>query len=236
MEVRALPKSDRISIIGGTGDQGLGLVLRWAQAGCSIIIGSRDPRRADSAAKQARSLLGSEARIEAMENAAAVSAAPVIVLAVPFAAQLETLKSIKSSFKPGDLLIDVTVPLETAVGGRASRLLGVWAGSAAEQAALAVPAYVDVVSAFQNVSAAVLQDLSRSVDCDILVCGNSPENKARVRTLVEAIDQCKYIDAGPLENSRIIEAITALLVSINIRHKTRHAGIRVTGLPEEKKM
>lgn len=225
-----MTESQRISIIGGTGDQGLGLALRWARAGCSIIIGSRDHGRAESAASQARSILGPDTRIEAMENSEAVSAASVIVLAVPFAAQLGILKSIKSSFKPGDLLIDVTVPLETAVGGRASRLLGVWAGSAAEQAARVVPAEVEVVSAFHNVSAATLQDLSRAVDCDILVCGNSKESKSRVRPLVEAIESCRYVDAGALENSRIIEAITALLVSINIRHKTHHAGIRVTGV------
>jgi len=232
MEVPSLEKFDRVSIIGGTGDQGLGLALRWAQIGLRIVIGSRDFDRAQAAANKVRSLLGPGAHIEGMENTAAVSAATIIVLAVPFRGQLETIKSIKSNFKPGDLLIDVTVPLETAVGGRASRLLGVWAGSAAEQTARAVPAHVDVVSAFQNVSAAVLQDLSRPVDCDILVCGNSPENKARVRSLVEVIENCRYVDAGPLENSRIIEALTALLVSINIRHKTRHAGIRVTGLAE----
>ncbi|MFN2514226.1 MAG: NAD(P)-binding domain-containing protein, partial [Pyrinomonadaceae bacterium] len=153
--------------------------------------------------------------MEAMENAEAVRATSVIVLAVPFAAQLGILKSIKSSFKPGDLLIDVTVPLETAVGGRASRLLGVWAGSAAEQTARAVPAGVEVVSAFQNVPAASLQALSRPVDCDIFVCGSTPESKGRVRTLVEAIKNCRYVDGGPLDNSRIVEAITALLVSIN---------------------
>ncbi len=229
-----MKESERISIVGGTGDQGLGLALRLAQTGREIIIGSRDRGRAESAANRARSLLGAEARIEAMDNAEAVSATSVIVLTVPFSAQLGILKSVKSSFKPGDLLIDVTVPLETAVGGRASRLLGVWAGSAAEQTARAVPAGVEVVSAFQNVPAASLQELSRPVDCDIFVCGNNSESKGRVRTLVEAIKNCRYVDGGPLENSRIVEAITALLVSINIRHKTHHAGIRITGLPENR--
>jgi 8-hydroxy-5-deazaflavin:NADPH oxidoreductase len=223
---------ERIAIIGGTGDQGLGLALRWARAGRSIIIGSRDRGRAESAAGCARSLLGPEARVQGMENAEAAHAASVIVLAVPFAAQLEILKSIKSGFKAGDLLIDVTVPLETAVGGRASRLVGVWAGSAAEQAAQAVPAGVDVVSAFHNVSAAALQDLERPVDSDIIVCGNNAGGKDRVRPLVELIEDCRYVDGGRLENSRIVEAITALLVSINVRYKTHHVSIRVTGLPD----
>lgn len=223
---------NRVSIIGGTGDQGLGLALRWAQSGLSVIVGSRDQSRAVSTANNVRSLVGPEARVEGMENCEAVKAASIIVLAVPFAAQLGTLKSIRSSFASGDLLIDVTVPLETAVGGRASRLLGVWAGSAAEQAAQAVPDFVEVVSAFHNVAAATLQDLSKAVDCDIFVCGGKADSKVRVRVLVEAIRNCSYIDGGPLANSRIIEALTALLVSINIRHKTRHAGIRVTGLSD----
>jgi hypothetical protein len=225
-------ESDRIAIIGGTGEQGLGLALRWAQAGRSIIIGSRDRGRAETAARHAGLRLEPEAHIEGMENAEAVSATSIIVLAVPFAAQMGILKSIKSSFKPGDLLIDVTVPLETAVGGRPSRMLGVWAGSAAEQAAQAVPAGVEVVSAFHNVSAATLQDLARPIECDIIVCGNNAESKQRLRPLVELIKDCRYVDGGRLDNSRIVESITALLVSINIRYKTHHAGIRITGLPE----
>ncbi|MCS6806808.1 MAG: NADPH-dependent F420 reductase [Acidobacteriota bacterium] len=221
---------ERIAIIGGTGDQGFGLALRWARAGYPIIIGSRDHGRAQAAAQQVTSILGPEVCVEGMMNAEAVKATSLIVLTVPFAAQLGILKSIKESFKPGDVLIDVTVPLEAAVGGRATRLLGVWAGSAAEQAAQAVPQGVDVVSAFHHVAAQTLQALDRPIECDVIVCGNSAAAKERVRPLVEVIKECRYVDGGRLENSRIVEAITALLVGMNIRYKTHHAGIRVTGL------
>lgn len=225
-----MKQMDQIAIIGGTGDQGLGLALRWARAGYPIIIGSRDHGRAEAAAEQVKAILGPNVCIEGLVNAQAVRATSLIVLTVPFAAQLGILKSIKESFKPGDVLIDVTVPLEAAVGGRATRLLGVWAGSAAEQAAQVVPQGVDVVSAFHHVAADTLQALDRPVECDVIVCGDSAAAKERVRPLVEAIENCRYVDGGRLENSRIVEALTALLVGINMRYKTHHAGIRLTGV------
>jgi NADPH-dependent F420 reductase len=221
----------QISIVGGTGSQGLGLALRWARAGCSIIIGSRDQSRAEAAASHVRSIIG-DVSIKGLENSDAVNASSISVLSVPFASQLATLKSVKGAFKAGDLLIDMTVPLETAVGGRANRLLGVWAGSAAEQAVSAVPSGVAVVSAFHNVSSVTLQDLDKNVDSDIIVCGDESASKARVRTLVELVKDCRYIDGGPLANSRLVEAITALLISINSRYKA-HTGIRLTGLPSQ---
>jgi len=220
---------ERIAVIGGTGDQGRGLALRWARAGYSIIIGSRDAARAALAAEEMRSLLGSEVTIEGAANAEAAASAPLVVLTVPFAAQIATLKDIRERLAPGSLLVDVTVPLETSVGGRPSRVLGVWAGSAAEQCAELAPAGVAVVAAFHNVSAAVLADLAHEVECDVIVCGDDKDAKARVRPWVEAIPSCRYVDGGVLANSRMVEALTALLIGINVRYKT-HAGIRITGL------
>ncbi|QQS45085.1 MAG: NADPH-dependent F420 reductase [Acidobacteriota bacterium] len=219
-----------ISIIGGTGDQGKGLALRWAKAGYKITIGSRDAERADAVAAEMRGLLGGQAGIDGAANQEAASRASLVVLTVPFAAQIKTLKDIRESLAPGSILMDVTVPLEPAVGGRPSRILGVWAGSAAEQCAEIAPAGVSVVSGFHNVSAEVLADLYHDVECDIIICGDDKTSKEAVRPLVEAIPGCRYIDGGALANSRTVEALTALLIGMNIRYKV-HSGIRITGIP-----
>ena len=221
----------QIAIIGGTGDQGKGLALRWAVAGYEIFLGSRDAQRGRASADSMRSLLpaGTKGTIEGGGNAEAAARARLVVLAVPFAAQVPTLREIRDSLQPGTLLLDVTVPLEPAVGGRPTRVLGVWAGSAAEQSAELVPEGVAVVSAFQNVSAKVLADLAHSVECDILVCGDTKAHREQIRPLVESIPGCRYLDGGVLANSRIVEAWTALLIGLNIRYKT-HTGIRITGI------
>ncbi|MBI3427494.1 MAG: NADPH-dependent F420 reductase [Acidobacteria bacterium] len=222
--------TETIAIIGGTGDQGRGLALRWAKAGYAIIIGSRDAARAAAAAEEMRAELGGVPNITGLANAEAAAQAAIVVLAVPFAAQTPTLKGIVQSLQPGTLLVDVTVPLEPAVGGKPTRVLGVWAGSAAEQTAELAPAGVEVVAAFHNVGADALSALAHEVECDILVCGDKKDAKLRLRPLVEAIPGCRYVDAGVLANARIVEAMTALLIGVNIRYKT-HTGIRVTGLP-----
>jgi NADPH-dependent F420 reductase len=218
----------QVAIIGGTGDQGKGLALRWARAGFEILIGSRDADRAKAAAAELRETLGGAAAIDGAANADAAGAAPIVVLTVPFAAQIATMKDIAGRLAPASLLVDVTVPLEPAVGGKPTRMLGVWAGSAAEQCAELAPAGVQVVSAFHNVGAEALADLTHDVECDILVCGNDKASKERVRPLVEAIAGCRHVDGGPLANSRTVEAMTALLIGINIRHKA-HCGLRITG-------
>jgi len=150
---------------------------------------------------------------------------------VPFAALVETLRNVKPNLRPGHILVNVTVPLETAVGGRATRTIGVWPGSAGELAASIVPSTVAVVTAFNNVSAELLKSPSERVDCDVLVCSNSEDAKKTILSLVRGIDGARGFDAGPLENSRTIEQITALLVSLNIRYKVKHAGLRITGIP-----
>ena len=199
-------------------------------AGHQVIIGSRSPDRAAEAAKTITQTARRPVRASGSSNESAVSQADVIVLTVPFTALLETLKTVKPNFKPGQVLVNVSVPLETAVGGRATRTVGVWAGSAGELAASVVPKTVSVVTAFNNVSAELLRDPSKPVDCDILVCSNDDNAKKIVLDLVKSIGGARGFDAGALENSRTVEQITALLVSLNIRYKVKSAGLRITGI------
>jgi NADPH-dependent F420 reductase len=225
--------NQRIAIIGGTGDQGKGLALRWAKAGFEIIIGSRNRERALTASAEMRALLSAsgddDVKLDGATNADAAANASIIVLTIPFAAHISTLKEIHEKVKTGSLIVDVTVPLEPAVGGKPTRVLGVWAGSAAEQCRELAPEGVQVVSAFQNAGAEALIRLGQEVECDVIVCGDDKEARQRVRPLVTAIPGCRYIDGGPLANSRTVEAITALLIGFNIRYKT-HTGIRITGI------
>lgn len=225
--------NQRIAIIGGTGDQGKGLALRWAQAGFDIIVGSRAAERAEDAAKDMKEILAKagfpDAAVSGAHNLEAAASSNLVVLTVPFSAQINTLKEIRDKLQPGTVLIDVTVPLEPAVGGKPTRVLGVWAGSAAEQCKEQVPDTVTVVSAFHNVGAEALADLSHEVECDVIVCGDKKDAKEIVRPLVAAIPGCRFVDGGLLANSRTVEAMTALLIGINIRYKG-HTGIRITGI------
>ena len=199
-------------------------------AGHQVIIGSRSPDRAAEAAKTIAQTARRPVRASGSSNESAVSQADVIVLTVPFTALLETLKTVKPNFKPGQVLVNVSVPLETAVGGRATRTVGVWAGSAGELIASVVPKTVSVVTAFNNVSAELLKDPTKPVDCDVLVCSNDDNAKKIVLDLVKSIVGARGFDAGALENSRTVEQITALLVSLNIRYKVKSAGLRITGI------
>jgi hypothetical protein len=220
-----------VAVVGGTGDQGYGLALRWAKAGKHVLIGSRVRSRAEDAAARIKTAVGDSARIEGSENADVVARAPLVVLSVPFEAQMATLKSLRAAWRPGQILVDLTVPLEASVGGSPTRLLKVWAGSAAEQAAQNVPDNVSVVGAFHNVGAHALQEIAHDVECDIIVCGDNAEARGRVRPWVEAIPGCRYVDGGKLENARIVESLTALLIGINRRYRVPGAGMRITGLP-----
>jgi 8-hydroxy-5-deazaflavin:NADPH oxidoreductase len=226
-----LPDSRPIAILGGTGPAGMGLALRWARAGESVILGSRDSQRAQAAVDQIKQKVGSGARVSGMENSAACASADVLVLTVPFEGQAALLKQLKPAIRPGSILIDATVALAAAVSGRASRTLGVWQGSSAQQAAELVPKGVNVVAAFHNLSAELLNgdDL---IDCDVIVCSDNPDALQLTRTLAAKITGVRALDGGKLENARILEQITALLVGLNIRHKG-HGGIRITGLPPE---
>ena len=207
--------------------------MRWARAGLDVVVGSRAAERAADAAREMRETLAqsgtSNASISGAHNNEAAGSASLVVLTVPFAAQIATLKEVRDKLRAGAILIDVTVPLEPAIGGKPSRVLGVWAGSAAEQCREQIPDTVEVVSAFHNVGAEALGDLSHEVGCDVIVCGDKKGAREAVRPLIAAIPGCRYVDGGVLANSRTVEAITALLVGINIRYKA-HSGIRITGI------
>lgn len=218
-----------IAIIGGTGPAGMGLALRWVRAGETVIIGSREAERAQQAAASIQRRVGDQARITGMENSAACAAADILMLTVPFEGQASLLKRLKPAMTAGSILIDATVPLAAGVGGRASRTLGIWQGSAAQQAAELVPAEVSVVAAFHNLSADLLGG-DNPLDCDVVVCSDDADAAQLTRELAAKIPGVRPIDGGKLENARIVEQITALLVGLNIRHKG-HSGIRVTGLP-----
>ncbi len=220
-----------IAILGGTGPAGMGVALRWARAGETIIIGSRDAHRAQEAADGIKEIIGDGARVSGMENSAACAATDLLVLTVPFEAQAALLKQLKPAIRPGGILIDATVALAASVGGRASRTLGVWQGSSAQQAAELVPKGVSVVAAFHNLSAELLNG-DDPLDCDVIVCSNDANATQLTRALAAKIPGVRAIDGGKLENARILEQITALLIGLNIRHKG-HGGIRITGLPPE---
>jgi 8-hydroxy-5-deazaflavin:NADPH oxidoreductase len=215
-----------VCVVGGTGALGFGLALRLGRAGVPIIIGSRDEQRAQEAAKRASDVIPECA---GRQNEDAVEGAKIVILSVPFRNQSETLGNLKGVLKPDQLLVDATVPLAAAVGGKATRTLGVWQGSAAQQAQEMVPDGVRVVSAFHTVSAALLGDLDHELDEDVLICGDRREDKAEVAKLVDAIPGLRPVDCGPLEMARIVEQLTPLIISINVRNKVR-AGIKITGL------
>jgi 8-hydroxy-5-deazaflavin:NADPH oxidoreductase len=222
--------SRTIAVIGGTGPLGTGLVLRFARAGETVIIGSRDAARAQQTADVIRHRVGANAKISGMENSAACAATDLLVLTVPFDAQAALLKQLKPSIRPGSIVIDCTVPLAASIGGRASRTLGVWQGSAAQQTAEMLGKDVSVAAAFHNVSADLLNG-DAVLDCDVIVCSDDPNATQVAMELAVKIKNVRAIDGGKLENARIVEQITALLVGLNIRHKG-HSGIRITGLPE----
>jgi NADPH-dependent F420 reductase len=217
-----------VCIVGGTGALGFGLALRLGRAGVPIVIGSRDAGRAAEAAARASELVPDGA-FRGAENIQAVRGPELVIVAVPFRNQSETLTNLKNALTERQLLIDATVPLAAAVSGKATRTLGVWQGSAAQQAQEMAPAGIRVVSAFHTVSAPLLSDLAHELDEDVLICGDRPEDKQRVAALIEQIRGLRPVDCGPLELARILEALTPLMISINVRHKTR-AGIRITGL------
>ena len=221
--------SDAIPIIGGTGALGYGLGVRWARAGREIVIGSRKAERAEEAAARiAEAVPG--AKVEGLENGEAAKRGPVVFLTVPFRAQSETLNNLREALAEGQLLVDCTVPTAAAVSGKASRTLGVWQGSAAQQAQEMVPDGVTVISALHTVSATALAG-DDALHEDVLVCGERKADKARVAGLIEEIEGLRAVNAGALEMARIVETLTPMLISINVRYKS-HAGIKVTDLPD----
>jgi NADPH-dependent F420 reductase len=220
----------KIGILGGTGAEGSGLAYRWARAGEQVLIGSRDAARAEETAQQIRERIGDTAQIEGMDNASAAAASDVAVLTVPFSGAAALLKQLKSVWKPGTIVIDTTVPLAATVGGAATRMLGVWQGSAAEQTKELLPAGVSLAAALQNLSAELLTG-DGAVVCDVLVCSDDEKAKQVASELVGKIPGARAVNGGKLENARIVESLTALLIGLNMRYKVHGAGIRFTGLP-----
>jgi len=227
----APPSSDDapIAILGGTGDQGLGLALRFARAGRPVVIGSRKPERAAQAAEEVRSRVPG-APVEGLGNAEATERAGLVILSVPFEHTASTVKGLKETLREGHVLVSMAVPLATAIGDGAVRTVGVWQGSAAELVASLVPAGVEVVSAFQNVSAHRLRELDHPVECDVVVSGPK-QARQRVMGLCDLVPGLRALDGGPLANARLVEGITALIIGLNVRHKVPEGlGIRFTGL------
>lgn len=217
----------RIAVIGGTGKEGRGLVLRLAASGeDAVLIGSRQAERARAKAEELNRQLGRTA-IVGLENRTAARAADLVILCVPYAAHQETLRAIAPDLC-GKILVDTTVPLDPRDPSRLRRRSE---QSAAEEAQALLGESVRVVAAFQNVSAAVLQNLQRTIECDILVCGDDAAAKEIVIALIHRLGLRAW-DAGPLRMARAVEEITPLLISLNRRYGSQSAGIRITGVKE----
>lgn len=238
-----------VAIIGGSGALGSAVALRLAATGVPVLLGSRDAARSEEAVAKIQAKLDGQGRtadddaggraagvsapqLTACSNADAVAGAELIVLCVPFRNHSETFTALRGAFRPDQVLIDATVPLAAAVSGKATRTIGVWQGSAAQQAQEMLPDGVRVVAALHTVSAKTLGSPEHGLSEDVLLCGDERADKARVAALLQRIDGLRAVDAGPLEQARIVESLTALLIGINVRHRA-HAGIRITGLPGE---
>lgn len=220
-----------VAIVGGTGALGSALALQLARAGVSVRIGSRQLGSAEEAVERIQSKLSSPAGpITGHVNEDAVQGVEIVFLTVPFRSQSENLTNLKNTLVDGQILVDATVPLAAAISGKATRTIGVWQGSAAQQAQEMVPDGVIVVSALHTVSAVTLGDLENAAEEDVLVMSNKKAAKARVAKLINLIPGLRAVDGGPLEAARIAEQLTALLIGINIRYKT-HAGVQFTDLP-----
>ena len=213
-----------IGVLGGTGKEGKGLAYRWAKAGYQILIGSRSSEKAVSAAAEIIELLEGEGSVVGMDNSEAAQRANIVVLTVPFAAHRDTLENVKEYLK-GKLLIDVTAPL---VPPKVSKVQMPPAGSAAQEAKEIVGEGVEVVAAFQNISHEHLLG-DGDVDCDVLVTGTSKDARHEAIKLVEAAGLVGW-DAGPIENSVVVEGLTSVLININKQYGSTHSGIRITGV------
>ncbi len=222
--------TDPVAIIGASGALGFALAVRLGGTGVPIAIGSREAARAEEAAERALAVIPGGS-FSGHANADAVREAGRVILSVPFRNHSETLANLKDVLVPGQLLIDATVPLAAAVSGKATRMLGVWQGSAAEQAQEMAPEGVRVVSALHTISAASLNDLEHPLEQDVLVCGDARDDKREAALLIERIDGLRCVDGGRLETARITESLTALLIGVNARYKV-HSGIHLTGLAE----
>jgi NADPH-dependent F420 reductase len=222
----------KIGVIGGTGGQGLGIAVRFAQAGEDVIIGSRTVDKAQTAADKVKAVLGDSVSVRGAENLDAAKEADILVLTVPLPAQKSTLLSIKEA-AAGKPLLDATGPLEATIGGSPTKYISLPDGSAAQRSQAILPG-AKVICAFNNISEHCLMAVDGEIDCDCLICGNDKEAKAFVTPVIEKIPGVRVIDCGGLERACIIEKITPLLIGLNIRNKSQFGGIRITGLDKGK--
>jgi NADPH-dependent F420 reductase len=218
-----------ITVIGGTGEEGFGLTLRLAKAGQHVVIGSRSEEKGQTVAAKAREILGSDALVDGTTNEKAAERGDVVFVTVPFGGQADIYRAIKDHVADGKIVVDCTSPLATAVGGRAWQVVRPWHGSAAEQAKAILSPKVNLVAAFHTVSGEQLQDVERPMESDVLVCGKDAAAKATVGDLIDRIPNLRWVDAGDLSMARIVETLTALLISINRGYKVRDSGFRITG-------
>jgi NADPH-dependent F420 reductase len=226
----------KIGIIGGTGDQGVGIAIRFVQASEDVIIGSRAVEKAQEAVDKIKGLLEKDEipNLKAAENPAAAKEAEILILTVPLVAQQPTLLSIKEG-ATGKILMDATEPLESAIGGSPTRCLYLPEGAAAERAQKILPE-TTVICAFNNISSGALINFKESIDCDCLISGDDQEAKIKVAKLIEQIPGVKVVDCGSLERAQLIEKITPLLIGLNIKKTCKDAGIRITGIDPECKL
>lgn len=213
-----------IAVLGGTGKEGKGLAFRWARAGYRVLIGSRNPEKAQAAAAELNEKLDGNASVHGMDNITAAQQANIAVLTVPYAAHKETLITLKEALA-GKILVDVTVPL---VPPKVSKVQMPPAGSAAQEALEILGESVQIVDAFQNISFEHLL-ADDPIPCDVLVTGTSKAAREEVIKLVESAGLTGW-DAGPLENSVVVEGMTSILIHLNKTYGSTHAGIKITGL------
>jgi NADPH-dependent F420 reductase len=220
----------KIAVLGGTGKEGSGLALRWAAAGFNVTIGSRELEKAQRAAVELNMVIGQDI-VRGMTNRDAAAQADIVVTCVPYAAHTLTLESVRDAVQ-GKVLVDVTVPLDPA---NVRRVKLPAAGSASIEAQRLLGEAVRVVAAFQNISAEHLKSLDHEIECDVLVCGNDKDAKKQVIELAQAAHMQAW-DAGPIENAGVVEGLTSVLINLNIKHKVKAAGIRITGIPRPQRI
>jgi NADPH-dependent F420 reductase len=216
----------KIAVLGGTGKEGSGLALRWAAAGHDVTLGSRELDKAGRVAAELNATLGQNS-VRGMVNRDAAAQAEIVVMAVPYAAHTSTLESVRDVVQ-GKVFVDVTVPLDP---GNVRRVKMPAAGSASVEAQQLLGETVRVVAAFQNISAEHLKSLEHEIECDVLVCGNDKDAKRQIIELAQAAHMQAW-DAGPIENAQVVEGMTSVLINLNIKHKVKAAGIRITGIPQ----
>jgi len=220
----------KVAIVGGTAGLGYGFALRLAAAGFTVAIGSRQADKAADAGRRVSENVPASPAVGSGTNEEVVVGSDLVVVTVPYPGLVGIYESIKPHLSPGAVVLDCNVPLQSEVGGKATRLIGVWEGSAAQQAKAILGKDFPVAAGFHTVMAALLQDLSRALDSDILVCGDQVAKDA-VAEIVAKIEGARFVDCGPLERARLLEALAALMIGINIRNKVDPgAGIRITGL------